>query len=219
MQNLRSKSCVCGVLAAAAVSGTAISQERTTVLEEIVVTAERREQSLQDVPLSITAFGDDTRDQVGILSIQDMANFAPGMSYNTSLDRPSIRGVARQSNSFALDSPIANYYDGVYTTSVQDAQRRPIFIERTEILRGPGALSGRGSIGGAINAVSKRPNEEFGFETRAFAGNYSRSAIEGTFTGPITDWFRVRVNLGKYGQNEGYFENVATGDTEGDQTE
>jgi iron complex outermembrane receptor protein len=152
------------------------------------------------------------------LSIQDMANFAPGMSYNTSLDRPSIRGVGRQSNTFSIDSPVANYFDGVYTTSVQDASRRPIFIERTEILRGPqGALSGRGSIGGAINTISKRPKEEWGAEVRVLGGNYQRYGAEATLTGPITDWLRFRVNLGDYNQEEGYFKNIATGVTEGDQ--
>lgn len=207
------------MLAAAAFGGGGASaQERESVLEEIIVTAERRAQSLQEVPLSITAFGDQQRETMGILSIQDMANFAPGMSYNTSVDRPSIRGIGRQSNTFSIDSPIANYFDGVYTTSVQDAQRRPIFIERTEILRGPqGALSGRGSIGGAINTISKRPKDEFSAEVRAFGATYERYGLEGTVTGSLTDWFRFRVNLGDYNQEKGYFDNIATGKSEGDQ--
>ncbi|MEX1033002.1 MAG: TonB-dependent receptor [Cellvibrionaceae bacterium] len=195
------------------------SEDRaSTSLEEIVVTTERRDQRLQDVPLSITAFGSETRDKIGILSIQDMANFTPGLSYNTSTDRPSIRGIARQSNLFSLDSPVANYVDGVYTSTVQDAQRRPIFIERTEILRGPqGALSGRGSIAGAINTISKRPEDMFGVEVRSFVGNYSQYGVEGTITGPLTDWLRARLNLASYNQDDGYFDNVANGDTEGDQ--
>lgn len=193
-------------------------EETAAVLEEIVVTAERREQRLQDIPLSITAFGDEKRDLVGILSIQDMANFAPGVSYNTSTDRPSIRGIARQSNLFTIDSPVANYVDGVYSSTVQDAQRRPIFVQRTEILRGPqGALAGRGSIAGAINTILKRPDEEFGFEARTFVEDYESYGVEGTATGSITDWLRARLNLASYNQDEGYFENVATGDTEGNQ--
>jgi len=191
---------------------------RTSVLEEIIVTAERRAENLQDVPLSITAYGDKAREQIGILSIQDMADFAPGVSFNMSSDRPSIRGIARQSNFFTLDSPVANYIDGVYTSSVQDAQRRPIFIERTEILRGPqGALSGRGSIAGAFNTISKRPSDTFQGEFGGFFGNYERFGGEGTITGPLTESLRARVNLGVYRQHEGYFENVSRGDTEGDQ--
>jgi iron complex outermembrane recepter protein len=205
-----------GVTLAAA--GLSVAQERTALLEEVVVTAERRQESLQDVPLSITAFGSEARDKIGILSIQDMANFAPGVTYDTSQDRPSIRGIGRQSNFFTMDSPVANYFDGVYTTSVQDAQRRPIFIERTEILRGPqGALSGRNSIGGVVNTISKMPRDEFGGEARTYYGDYERYGVEGTVTGPITDWARFRINGGKYRQDEGYFENVALNSDEGDQ--
>jgi iron complex outermembrane receptor protein len=196
----------------------AVAQERT-LLEEVIVTAERRAESLQEVPLSITAYGDKMREEMGIISIQDMVNFAPGVSFNMSTDRPSIRGIARQSNFFSLDSPVANYFDGIYTSSVQDAQRRPIFIERTEILRGPqGALSGRGSIAGAFNTYSKRPTDHFEAEVGAFAGNYQRYGGEMTISGPlIGEALRARVNGGVYRQDEGYFENVSRGDTEGDQ--
>lgn len=214
--NLRLRACVCSVLAAAAVNSSAFAEEKVTTLEEIVVTAQHRVESLQDVPLAITAFGDVKRDLIGIQSVQDMANFAPGVSYDTNLDRPSIRGIARQSNIFSLDSPVANYIDGIYTATVQDAARRPIFIERTEILRGPqGALSGRGSIAGAFNTISKQPKDEFGAEARVYGGTYQTYGAEGTVTGPITDWFRARLNVGRYRQNEGYFKNVATGDHEG----
>ena len=208
----------CSLTGLLGASGGALAADQSAALEEIVVTAERREQTLLEVPLSITAFGDDLRDRVGISSIQDMANFAPGVSYNMNTDRPSIRGIGRQSNFFSLDSPVANYIDGVYTSSVQDAQRRPIFIERTEILRGPqGALSGRGSIAGAINTISKRPSDAFGAEVRAYGADYARYGVEGTVTGPIFDWLRARVNYGTYHQDEGYFENVASGLSEGDQ--
>ena len=201
-----------------AVCGAARAAEGVTALEEVIVTAERRSESLQDVPLSISAYGDKQREQIGILSIQDMANFAPGVSFNMATDRPSIRGIARQSNFFTLDSPVANYFDGVYTSSVQDAQRRPIFVERTEILRGPqGALSGRGSIAGAFNTISKQPADTFQGEFGTYTGNYSRYGVEGTVTGPLADWLRVRANVGAYRQNEGYFENVSRHDTEGDQ--
>ncbi len=199
----------------------AMAQEasRNSALEEIVVTAERRSESLLEVPLSISAYGDKQREQIGIISIQDMANFAPGVSFTMSNDRPSIRGIARQSNFFTLDSPVANYIDGIYTSSVQDAQRRPIFIERTEILRGPqGALSGRGSIAGAFNTISKRPTDTWQGEFGTFLGNYMRYGGEGTVTGPIAgEALRVRLNAGVYKQNEGYFENIARGDSEGDQ--
>lgn len=210
--------CIFGVLASAALSAAAQEAEKSSQLEEVIVTAERRAESLQDVSLSITAYDDKLRDRIGIQTIQDIANFAPGVSYNTSTDRPSIRGIARQSNLVTIESPVANYFNGVYTSSVQDAGRRPIFIERTEVLRGPqGALSGRGSIAGAINTISKQPRDTFGAEVRSFVSSYSRYGVEGTVTGPVTSWLRLRGNLGSYHQNEGFFNNVSTGGTEGDQ--
>ena len=216
IKNIRLRAYICSALAAAAVSESVIAEEKSSTLEEIVVTAQRRSESLQSVPLAISAFSDEKRDLVGIQTVQDMANFAPGLSYNTATDRPSIRGIARQSNFFSLDSPIAIYVDGVYTATSQDAERRPIFIERTEILRGPqGALSGRGSIGGAINTISKQPGNEFGGEARIYGATYERYGAEATVTTPITDWFRARLNVGRYRQDKGYFNNVANGKTEG----
>jgi iron complex outermembrane recepter protein len=211
----------CAISSILGVSAAVSAQEaqKSSALEEIVVTAERRSESLLEVPLSISAYSDKARENMGIISIQDMVNFSPGVSFTMSNDRPSIRGIARQSNFFSLDSPVANYFDGVYTSSVQDAQRRPIFIERTEILRGPqGALSGRGSIGGAINTISKRPTDTWQGEFGAYYGNFSRYGVEGTVAGPlIGEALRTRVNLGVTKQNEGYFENVSRDDTEGDQ--
>jgi iron complex outermembrane receptor protein len=209
----------CAIGSVLGFSAEAAAQDRASALEEIIVTAERRAESLLEVPLSISAYSDQARETLGILSIQDMANFAPGVSFNMATDRPSIRGIARQSNFFTLDSPVANYFDGVYTSSVQDAQRRPIFIERTEILRGPqGALSGRGSIAGAFNTISKRPTDTFQTEVGTFYGKYERYGAEATISGPLVEeHLRARVNVGVYRQDEGYFKNVASGKTEGDQ--
>ena len=192
--------------------------ERSGIIEEITVTTERREQSLQDVPLSVTAFSGDTRDRMGIISIQDMSDFTPGFSFNMASDRPSIRGIGRQSNSFSLDSPVANYIDGIYTSSIQDAQYAPMFVERTEILRGPqGALSGRGSIAGAVSTYLKRPSHEFEIETRAFAKNFRGYGGGLTISGPVTDKIRLRLNLSDSEQDDGFFKNVANGNTEGNQ--
>lgn len=194
------------------------SNDDTTRVSGVTITAEKREQNLQDVPLSVSAVDAETRNEVGILTIQDMAQYTPGFSYNTTTDRPTIRGVGRQTNSFTADSPVANYFDGVYTSSVQDASRRPMFIERTEILRGPqGALSGRGSIAGSVNTISKKPSDVFGGEVGGLFGSYRVYGAEGTLTGPITPWLQGRVNYGNYNQDTGYFRNVAYDATEGDQ--
>ncbi|MDB5493681.1 MAG: hypothetical protein JWP86_1018, partial [Phenylobacterium sp.] len=110
-------------LLAASVAATAHAQARTgasaattNTIQELVVTAEKREQNLQDIPVAITAFTDRQRDVVGIQSIQDMTNFTPGLQYSTSTDRITLRGLGRLTNVLSADASVANYSDGVYET-------------------------------------------------------------------------------------------------------
>ncbi len=207
-------SCVC---AASAVSGIAYGQAAPAgnQIEELVVTAERREQSLQDVPVAISAFTSAQRDLVGINSIQDMTNFTPGLQYSSQLDRISLRGVGRLTNVQAADPGVATYSDGVYTSSTVEAGKTPIFVDRVEVLRGPqGTLYGRNSIGGAINVISKRPTKEFYAEVRGTAANYDRTLLEAAMSGPITEGLRFRVAGNWEKQRKGYFDNVVPGMTD-----
>src|SRR5450631_2726153 len=85
-------------------------------VEIVVVTAEKRVQDVQTVPVAISVFGSDKRDAVGIQSIQDMTNFTPGLQYSTATDRISLRGVGRLTNVLSADASVANYDDGLYET-------------------------------------------------------------------------------------------------------
>ena len=201
-------------LVAAISAGTAHAQgsQGATTIEELVVTAEKREQSLQDVPVAISAFTSEKRDLVGINSVQDMTNFTPGLTYNNSGDRISLRGIGRVTNVQAADGAVAIYSDGVYTSSTFEASKQPLFIDRVEVLRGPqGTLYGRNSIGGAINVLSKRPSQEFESEVRATVGNYGYSLLQGTMSGPINDSLRFRVNGQWEKQRDGWYQNVVPG--------
>ncbi len=190
------------------------------VLEEIVVTAEKRQANLQDVPVAISAFTSETRDLLGITNIQDLTDFTPGLSYASTLDRMSLRGVGRLTNNYGSDPGIATYSDGFYTASNVEAGKRPIHTERVEVLRGPqGTLYGRNSIGGALNVISKRPTDTFQAEMRATAGNYDTQIYEGSVSGPITDWLRYRVAGNAGGQNEGFFKDANSNETEGGQND
>ena len=175
------------LLVAAAFSTSAFAQTRPaapaapapaasgTTIEELVVTAEKRSQSLQDVPVAISAYTSEKRDLLGINSVQDMTNFTPGLAYSSQLDRISLRGVGRLTNVQSADPGVATYSDGVYTSSTVEAGKTPLFIDRVEVLRGPqGTLYGRNSIGGAINVISKHPTEEFYAEVRATVANYKQ---------------------------------------------
>ena len=200
-------------LLAAIMSTSAYAQAgNSNTIEELVVTAEKREQSLQDVPVAISAFTSEKRDLVGINTVQDMTNFTPGLQYSAQTDRISLRGVGRLNNSHAADSSVAVYSDGIYSTSTVQAGETPIFIDRLEVLRGPqGTLYGRNSIGGAINIVSRKPTKEFYAEVRGTYANYNRRLIEAAVSGPISDQvqFRLAGNWDK--QTKGWFENVDTG--------
>jgi iron complex outermembrane recepter protein len=198
-------------LLAVAVATGAQAQASSNVIEELVVTAEKREQSLQDVPVAVSAFTSEKRDLVGINTVQDMTNFTPGLQYSTQTDRISLRGVGRLNNSHAADSSVAVYSDSIYSTSTVQAGETPIFIDRLEVLRGPqGTLYGRNSIGGAINIVSRKPTEEWYAEVRGTYQNYNRSLVEAAFSGPIGDRVQIRAAINRDKQTKGWFENVST---------
>jgi iron complex outermembrane receptor protein len=195
----------------AASLGAAAQAQTVNTIEELVVTAEKREASLQDVPVAISAFTAEKRDLVGINTVQDMTNFTPGLQYSTQTDRISLRGVGRLNNSHAADSSVAVYSDGIYSTSTVQAGETPIFIERLEVLRGPqGTLYGRNSIGGAINIISRRPTEDWYGEVRGTYQNYNRRLVEAAVSGPITDWMQFRVAGNWDKQTKGWFENIST---------
>jgi iron complex outermembrane receptor protein len=188
-------------------SGTTAAASNT--IEELVVTAEKRAQSLQDVPVAISAFTAANRDLVGINTIQDMTNFTPGLNYTSANDRASIRGVGRLTNAHPVAVPVAVYDDGIYTTSTVLAGKSPIFTDRVEVLRGPqGTLYGRNSLGGAINIISRHPTEEFYAEVRATVANYKRTLIEGAMSGPLAPDLQFRLAGSWEKQRDGYFKNV-----------
>src|SRR5271170_6143951 len=136
-------------------------------IQEIVVTAEKRSENLETVPVAISAYTSKTRDLIGIETIQDITNFTPGLAYSTSLDRAFIRGVGRETNNLSTNPGVATYSDGVYNSSVVAASGDALFEDRIEVLRGPqGTLYGRNAIAGTINSISKRPTSEWTAEIR-----------------------------------------------------
>jgi len=186
----------------------AAAEDDTSMVEELVVTAEKREQSLQDVPVAVSAFTSEKRDIAGITGIQDFVNFTPGMNYSGT-DRVSLRGAGRNTFYIGNDPGVASYSDGFYSASSSELFKTPMFIERTEILRGPqGTLYGRNAIGGAINQISKRPSREFGGEIRASYGNYDRTRVEGVVSLPVADNLRFKVGGSQDHQREGFIKNI-----------
>lgn len=194
----------------------ALAQESGGGIGEVVVTAERREQTLQDVPVAVTAFTSETREQLNIISIEDFARVTPGVTY-TNNDRMTVRGIGRLTNAIGTDGAVALFTDGHYSNSMQEATIRPMLVARTEILRGPsGTLYGRNSIAGAINVITRRPADEFEGEVTGSVGNYDGRALEGLVSGPLSDNLRFLVAGGLYQRGEGYINNIGPADDTGD---
>jgi iron complex outermembrane receptor protein len=204
------------LLIAAALGSSAHAQSKSATtaaasntIEELVVTAEKRSQNLQDVPVAITAFTSANRDLVGISTIQDMTNFTPGLAYSSATDRTTLRGIGRLSNQQSLSTAVAVYDDGIFTKSTVTAGKTPIFTDRVEVLSGPqGTLYGRNSIGGAINVISKHPTEDPYAEVRARFENYRHFLVEAAVSGPLAPDLQYRLAGNWEKQSEGYFTNI-----------
>jgi iron complex outermembrane recepter protein len=201
----------------AAPGGAASAVSADDGIQEIVVTAQKRSENLESVPVAVTAFTSKERDLIGVKTMQDLTDFTPGLAYSTVLDRAFIRGVGRETNNLATQPGVATYNDGLYNSSVVAASGDPLFLDHVEVLRGPqGTLYGRNSIGGTINAISKHPTSTFYAEARANVGNYGTYNFEGAVSGPITDNVRVRFAGYRNTQQVGFFTNLAeAGQTEG----
>ncbi|MEM6651124.1 MAG: TonB-dependent receptor plug domain-containing protein, partial [Pseudomonadota bacterium] len=183
-------------------------------LPNVTVTSERRESSLLDTPIAISAYDSETRDNLGILDANDIADFTPGMTYQTSPNRITIRGIGRLDNALGTDPGVATYIDGAYTPDALTLDRSPLFVERIEVLRGPqGTLFGRNAIGGLINIVSKRPVFEPETEARLRVGKFESVDVALTHSGPLfgASSTAYRVNLQGTVSGEGRYDNTFDG--------
>ncbi len=182
------------------------------LLEEIVVTAEKREASLQDVPVSVTALTGDDMAAIGITTIEDVQLFVPGITVtNDAMAIVNIRGIGTSAFGVATDPSSTVHIDGVYiprpTTGYQDM----FDVERIELLRGPqGVLFGRNSTGGTLNIITRLPADEFEGTLGVTVGNLSRRKFSGTVSGPLGERVRARVTLMK-NDRDGRFRDVLTG--------
>jgi iron complex outermembrane receptor protein len=152
-----------------------------TMLEEIIVTATKREESIYDVPIAITAFSQETIERQGITDLTDIGKFVPNLNVtgfsagHTSSVNPFIRGIGLQDHLITTDPGVGVYVDGVYLGRQVGQNWSLANIERVEVLRGPqGTLYGRNSIGGTINIVTRKPGDENGGRVKVYAGTRGR---------------------------------------------
>lgn len=179
------------------------------VLEEVIVTANKREQSLQDVNIAMTAFSGDEMRDYGWTDVTQVANQTPNLdikyAWGNSIPIYTIRGVGM--NSFqASDTPsVGLFIDEVFQTSLVSMGTQLFDMERVEVLKGPqGALFGRNTNGGAVSYLSRKPSEEAGGFLRADYGRFDRFELEAAYGGAISDTLQARGAFFTIQQGEGY---------------
>ncbi len=186
------------------IAALAVPLQAQTQLEEVVVTAQYREENLQEVPVAVTAFTAAEITRAGIETTQDFVNLTPNVTMDDSFTVGNtfvqIRGVTQINNA---DSPVAIVVDGVPQNNQKQFKQELFDIERIEVLKGPqGSLYGRNAIGGAINIVTKAPSNEFeGFVKGGF-GNGDEKKFSGALSGPIIEdslLFRVTASYKDFG--------------------
>lgn len=161
---------------------------RNRLIEEIVVTAQKREENLQDVPISVQAFSGDTLDLRGVTNPQDLERVTPGLTYSTNAGNTIIylRGIGTDIFIPSADPSVATYIDGVYLPFAQGLAQSFFKIDRIEVLKGPqGTLFGRNTTGGAINILTRKPSQEFEADIQTEAASFGARNTKVYASGPL----------------------------------
>lgn len=217
----RSVLCCASVIALASVAVPAFAQtadpavaDETVSDGDIVVTAQRRAERLQDVPLAVTAMSGDDLAKRGINDASRLQLMTPGLTWGQqgADSFPAIRGVRTQLVSAQTDPVIGFYLDGIYQSRTQQ-HSIPLFdIARVEVQRGPqGTLYGRNTFGGNISVITQKPTDKLEGGFNATAGNYSALQFDAHLNIPVTDGVQLRV-AGYHSQHSGYVSSTANPD-------
>jgi iron complex outermembrane receptor protein len=215
-------------VAALALAGTAHAQQAATTaqasndtLDTIVVTAQRRSESAQSVPIAISAFSADTLSARGIATPLQLVAFVPNLfaANNTGLGSANayyIRGLGNTETIATFDPPVGTYIDDIYM-SRQNGNNFAFFdIDRVEVLRGPqGTLFGRNTTGGAINVIMKQPGDRLGGFVEAAYGAYDLKMVRGSIDLPVSQGISVKLS-GYFQDTDGYVRNTTTGERAND---
>lgn len=212
----------CALCLAVSLAGAALPQVAGALeLEEVVVTAQKKEQSVNDVGMSIIAFtGDDLKD-LGVFDTTDMAALTPGLTYTSSQFGPptyTMRGVGYRDTSYNGASTVGVYVDEAAIAYPIMTIGAAFDLERTEVLKGPqGTLYGRNNTGGAINYIANKPTEEF---EAGISGSYSRYEtvdVEAYLSGAVSDSVRARLAVKTTQSGEGWQKNRVNDEKLGEQ--
>ena len=162
------------------------------VLDNLIVTTRKRQEAIQDTPVSITAFSDLSLRQLNVRRIQDIAPLVPNLDYQSTVGlrsaRANSRGVGQSDPIGSIDPGVGLYVDGVYFARAQASLPTALDLERVEVIRGPqGTIFGKNTIGGAVNIITREPDWEFGGEAEVRAGNFDMFETRASLNVPIVD--------------------------------
>lgn len=186
------------------------------MLEEVLVTATKRTEGLQDVPISMSVMQGAMIQEQGLADLEDLAVYMPNVhiAQAGAGDQLFIRGIGSGVN-YGFEQSVGTFIDGVYYGRGRNSRAAFLDLERVEVLKGPqSTLFGKNTIAGAINITTAKPTDEFeGYVEGTYETELDGYGITGVVSGPLTDNFRGRL-VAKYYDDDGYVENKATGDDE-----
>ena len=207
-----------------ALAQTATQVDQESRLDDIVVTAQRREQNIQDVPLAVTAFTDTQLEIALVEDTTDLVRVTPSLTggLNTGTGGAVsyyIRGLGSTEQVATFDVPVATYVDEVYVARQIANNITLLDVDRIEVLRGPqGTLFGRNTTGGAISITTRKPSQELRGSLEASYGSFQRRHFRGAISGPLSDTVAGGLTLLRI-DDDGYGESLVTGETlNGEQT-
>jgi iron complex outermembrane receptor protein len=183
-------------LAGVAFAGPGLAQTRpaatSRTVEELIVTAQKREESAQDVPISLTALSGEDLERRGVIGFQDLSTNVPSLRFGSGVTGGenviTLRGIGSQNTTSGGDSPVAYNLDGVYLARTTSVDPEFFDIDRIEVLRGPqGTLYGRNSVGGSINVITQHPQQTFGAHIDALGGNYNAQIYRAWINAPLVN--------------------------------
>lgn len=197
-------------VAAALIGGADIAQAQ---LEEVIVTATRRSESMQDVAISMLSTSGDTIKDMGVTRGEEFAADIPAVTISQSPigNFIFIRGIGTSGVNQGIELSTAMFHDGVYMGRSQLLRAPFMDLERVEVLRGPqGIMFGKNTIGGAVHMITAKPTDEVEGSISALYGNFGEQELTGVISGPITDTVSGRLSVRGY-KLDGYLDNILTG--------
>jgi iron complex outermembrane receptor protein len=196
----------------ALVSVTVMAQEAEDfAIEEVLVTAQKRSETLQEVPIAISVFSSDSIDQTGVMELRDLTEYIPNVLITQGSDfgaQINIRGVGANARNIGFDSRVGVYLDGVYLGQGPALNQDLVDLDQIEVLRGPqGTLFGKNTVAGAINMISTKPTQEFEGSVTANVFNYDGLELKGMVNIPMGDIVSARISYSTR-TRDGYVKNV-----------